>query len=52
MISGSERPVGWASEAAIVLIEPDGHHNRRGGKGRYFVDVRGVKERLGECQCG
>ena len=30
---------GWASEAAVVLLEPGGQHNRRLGKGRYFVDA-------------
>jgi hypothetical protein len=42
MTSGSGLRAGWASEAAVVLLEPDGQHNRRGGKGRYFVDVSGV----------
>jgi hypothetical protein len=42
MISGSGQRAGWASEAVIVPIEPDGQHNRRGGKGRYFVDAFGV----------
>jgi hypothetical protein len=26
---GSGRPAGTASEAAVVLLEPDGQHNRR-----------------------
>jgi len=26
---GSGRRAGWASEAAVVLLEPSGHHNRR-----------------------
>jgi hypothetical protein len=28
---------GWASEAAVLPIEPSGQQNRRGGKGRFFV---------------
>lgn len=39
MTSGSGWRAGWASEAVVVPIEPDGQHNRRGGKGRYFVDA-------------
>lgn len=42
---GSGWPAGTASEAAVVLIDPDGQHNRRGGKGRYFVHACGGKER-------
>jgi len=30
---------GWASEAAVVLLEPTGQHNRRRGEGRCFVDA-------------
>lgn len=41
MTSGSGHRAGWASEAVIVPIEPDGQHNLRGGKGRYFVDAFG-----------
>jgi len=41
---GSGRPAGTASEAAVVLIDPDGQHNRRGGKGRCFVHASGDKE--------
>jgi hypothetical protein len=26
---GSGHRAGWASEAAVVLLEPDGQHNRR-----------------------
>src|SRR5664280_792462 len=37
MTSGSGPVAGWASEAAVVPIEPGGQHNPRGGKGRYFV---------------
>ncbi|SFX63186.1 hypothetical protein SAMN02787144_1004373 [Streptomyces atratus] len=36
---GQGKWAGWASEAAVVLHEPDGRHNRRWGKGRCFVDA-------------
>src|SRR4051812_7463125 len=35
--SGSGRPAGRESEAAVVPIEPTGQQNRRRGKGRCFV---------------
>jgi len=41
MTSGSGPVAGWASEAAVVPIEPGGQHNPRGGKGRYFVGASG-----------
>jgi hypothetical protein len=40
MISGSGWLAGRESEAAVVLLEPGGQHNRRSGKGRCFVDAQ------------
>jgi hypothetical protein len=35
--SGSGRPAGRESEAAVLPLEPTGQHNPRRGKGRCFV---------------
>jgi hypothetical protein len=42
MTSGSGSRAGWASEAVVVPEAPSGQHNRRCGKGRYFVDAFGA----------
>lgn len=42
---------GRESEAVVVLIDPTGQHNRREGKGRYFVRVQ-VGSAVGECRFG
>ena len=43
---------GWASEAAVVPVEPQDNTTCGDGKGRCFADAREVKEGPGEChQC-
>jgi hypothetical protein len=43
---------GWASEAAVVPVEPQDNTTCGDGKGRCFVDARAVKEGPGECPWG
>jgi hypothetical protein len=43
---------GWASEAAVVPVEPQDNTTCGEGKGRCFVDAREVEEGPGECPGG
>src|SRR5262249_2961635 len=45
MTSGSGLLAGWASEAAIVPVEPGGQHNRRGWEGPLLRRCAGLFRR-------